>query len=295
MKFNIVANRKIWYTFSALLLGSCLIFTAVVGFKFGIDFTGGSLLEVKFDQSVSTDQVRQALESAGFTSVSLQETDAQSMLLRTETIDETKHQELLASLKGLSGAEELRFDSIGPVVGNELRRTATVGVVLTLVLIGLYVAWAFRKVSEPVSSWKYGTLTILAALHDVIVAVGAYSVLGYFFGWEIGTAFVAAILTILGYSINDTVVIFDRARENLTRHAGDSFEETIEMSIKQTLVRSISTSMTTLLALAAVFFFGGESTRPFAMALMIGIATGTYSSIFFASPLLVTWHLHSQK
>ncbi len=295
MKLNIVANRKIWYTFSAILLSSCLIFVAVIGFKFGIDFTGGSLLEVKFDQSVTTDQVRQTLESAGYTSVSLQETDSQTLLLRTETIDEVKHQELLGSLKGLAGAEELRFDSIGPVVGNELRKTASVGVILTLVLIGLYVAWAFRKVSEPVASWKYGILTILASLHDVIVAVGAYSVLGYFYGWEIGTAFVAAVLTILGYSINDTVVIFDRTRENLTRHTGESFEETVEMSIQQTLVRSISTSVTTLLALIAVFLFGGESTRPFAMALIIGIATGTYSSIFFASPLLVTWQLWSKK
>ena len=294
MKLNIVSNRKYWYSFSGLLIVASVIFVASIGLKFGIDFTGGSFMEVRFDQAVQVSDVRAKLAEAGYTNVSIQETDNNSILLRTETLDEEQHQVILATLGKLTAAEELRFDSIGPVVGNELRRTATIGVILTLILIGLYVAWAFRKVSEPVKSWKYGVLTILAALHDVIVAVGAFSIFGYFYGWEIGTAFVAAILTILGYSINDTVVIFDRTRENLNRDIGESFEQTVEMSIQQTLMRSLNTSLSTLLALLAVFLFGGESTRPFAMALIIGIATGTYSSIFFASPLLVTWELRKK-
>ncbi|MDG1950152.1 MAG: protein translocase subunit SecF, partial [bacterium] len=144
--------------------------------------------------------------------------------------------------------------------------------------------------SEPVVSWKYGILTILAAFHDVIIVLGAFAVIGNIYGWEIGTAFVAAILTILGYSINDTVVVFDRTRENLSKRVGDTFEETVGISLKQTFMRSFNTSVTTLLALLAIFLFGGDSTRPFALALIIGIAVGTYSSLFLASPLLVEWN-----
>lgn len=295
MKLHFLENRKIWYTFSGVLIVGSLVFIAALGLKFGIDFTGGSLVDVQFDQPVATNDVRAALQQAGFEDATVQETEHNGFLIRTRNIDETEHQKLLTSLQTLAAAEEHRFDSIGPVVGNELRRTATLGVAITLALIGLYIAWAFRKVSAPVESWKYGVITILCSLHDVIVTVGVFAVLGYFFNWEVGTAFVAAILTILGYSINDTVILFDRTRENLMRHAGESFEETVEMSIHQTLTRSISTSMTTILSLLAVFLFGGESTRPFALALIVGIATGTYSSIFFASPLLYTWELRRKK
>ena len=186
-------------------------------------------------------------------------------------------------------AEELRFDSIGPVIGKELQTGALYAVALTLLLIGLYIAWAFRKVSEPVASWKYGFLTIFAAFHDVIITIGVFSVLGHFMGWEVGTTFVAAILTILGYSINDTVVVFDRTRENLKLRIGETFGDTVETSIRQTFTRSVFTSLTTLLALVAIFVFGGETTRSFAFALIVGITVGSYSSIFLASTLLVTW------
>lgn len=295
MKINFVENRSIWYTFSAVLMVASLIFVVAIGLKFGIDFTGGSLVEVQFAQEVSTADVRGALEGAGFKNISLQETDGNGMLIRTIDMNEDQHQTLLSSLKGFEGVEELRFDSIGPVIGNELRRTATWGLIVTLVLIGLYIAWAFRKVSAPVESWKYGSVTIFKALHDVFIMIGAYALLGYFLGWEVDTAFVAAVLTILGYSINDVVVVLDRTRENLQRHVAETFEKTVEISIEQTLSRSLNTSVTVVLALLAISLFGGTSTRPFAVALMVGIVTATYSSVFIASELLVTWELRRKK
>jgi preprotein translocase subunit SecF len=293
---NIVAQRKNWFILSSVLVVGSLLVIATLGLKFGIDFTGGSLLEVEFTESVEVDSVRTSLETAGFTDVAVQLTGEHGVIIRTEDLSEDEHQTILTALETDIGAsDEMRFDSIGPVIGDELRRTALLGLLMTLVLIGLYIAWAFRKVSEPVASWKYGLLTILAAFHDVLITIGAFALLGHFFGWEIGTAFVAAMLTILGYSINDTVVVFDRTRENLLRRNADTFEETVEMSIKQTFMRSLNTSATTLLALAAIFILGGDSTRPFALALIIGIGVGTYSSLFLASPLLVQWEMMKRK
>jgi len=296
MKINIIANRNTWFVLSGVLVLLSILAVAFIGLRFGIDFTGGSLLEVEVQQPVQAEEVRVSMADVGYTNLSIQASGEQGLIIRTEDLTEEEHQTLLTALEGQIGeVEELRFDSIGPVVGEELRRTATTGIVVTLLLIGLYIAWAFRKVTEPVASWKYGFLTIFAAFHDVVITVGAFSVLGYVYGWEIGTAFVAAILTILGYSINDTVVVFDRTRENLLKRVGDTFEETVEVSIEQTITRSINTSLTTILALLAIFLFGGDSTRPFACALMIGIGVGTYSSIFLASPLLVAWELRKKK
>jgi len=291
----IVENRKYWFILSSVLVLGSILLVGGWGLKFGIDFTGGSLLEVQTADVIDIDQVRGDMEGLGYTSLAIQSSDDNVLIIRTKDLSEEEHQGLLGALSGVMGEiDELRFDSIGPVIGDELRRTATIGVIVTLLLIGLYVAWAFRKVTEPIASWKYGALTILAAFHDVIITVGAFALLGHFYGWEIGTSFVAATLTILGYSINDTVVVFDRTRENLLKRAADTFEETVELSIRQTFMRSLNTSVTTLLALAAIYLFGGDSTRPFALALIIGIGVGTYSSLFLASPLLVQWELRKK-
>lgn len=289
MNLKIVENRKYWFSLSVGLVLASIVFMTFWGLKFGIDFTGGSLLEVSFNQAPVVSEVRDIMGDQ-FGHITVQETGESSVLLRLETLDETKHQAVLDLLSANFGElEELRFDSIGPVIGQELRRTAIIGVILTLLLIGLYVAAAFRKVSGDVPSWKYGVLTIITAFHDVIIAVGAFAVLGHFYNWEVGSAFVAATLTILGYSINDTVVVFDRTRENLKDYVGNNLEETVKISINQTFRRSLNTSVTTLLALAAILVWGGDTTKPFALALIIGIAIGTYSSLCLASPLLVAW------
>lgn len=294
--FSFVGWRKHWFLLSAVLIGASIVALFTFGLKFSVDFTGGSLMELEFSQGApSTTEVRDVLSS--LSSVSVQSADEnQKLIIRSEVQDEVTHQATLATLTERFGEfTELRFDSIGPTVGNELRQSSLIGVGITLLLIGLYISWAFRKVSDPIASWKYGLMTVLCAAHDVIIPLGAFAVLGHFYHWEVGSGFVAAILTILGYSISDTVVVFDRTRENLSHHTGEPFPEIVEKSIRQTFVRSINTSFTTLLALAAIFFFGGDSTKPFALALMIGIAVGTYSSIFFASPALVTWEKWIKK
>ncbi len=292
MKFDVIHARRIWLTASGILVAASLFCTAVFGLKLGIDFTGGSLMEVKFDGAPTTDVLRSSLESTGQQDVRVQPTNAGGFLIRLPSITEDQHQTLLSGLKTQFGnVNELQFQNVGPVFGAELLRKALWAVVLVLILITLYVAYAFRKVAEPIASWKYGIVTMIAAFHDIILPIGLFSILGHFFGYQVDSAFVAAILTVLGYSINDTIVVFDRIRENLLhRSSADSLEFTVSKSVRQTFVRSINTSMTTLLALLAVFFFGGETTHAFSLALIIGIVSGTYSSIFIASPLLVVWN-----
>ncbi len=189
---------------------------------------------------------------------------------------------------------ELEYNGIGPAVGVELRQKSVTALLIIFLSILAFIAWSFNKVSVPVAGWKYGIIVIFTAFHDVIVPLGLFAILGHYANVEIGTPFIAAILTVMGYSINDTIVIFDRIRENLQKGGAD-FEEIVERSLHQTLLRSFNTSMTTILALLAVYFFGGESIRDFSLALIVGIATGTYSSIFVASPLLVAWNRWSQK
>lgn len=191
--------------------------------------------------------------------------------------------------------EEKRFDSIGPVIGNELKSTAVWAIVIALIGMVLYIGWAFRKVSRPVSSFKYGIIATIALFHDVVITLGVFSVLGYLYNIEIGLPFVAALLAILGYSVNDTIVVFDRTRENLIKAGSENFEETVNKSVNETLIRSLNASFTTLLVLFALFLFGGETIKYFIAALIIGIAFGTYSSIFIASPLLVTWQKWSLR
>ena len=289
-QFDIIGRSKIWFTLSGILVIASVAALLVYGLNLGIDFTGGSLLDVRFYEAVQTNDVEVSVSELGHT-VLVQATDENGFLIRMETIDQEQHDAVLEALASVGSFEELRFESVGPVIGEELKRASLWAVALLLALIVLYVAWAFRKVSEPVASWKYGVLTIVAAAHDVIIPVGIFAVLGHLSGYQVDTAFIAALLTILGYSINDTIVIFDRTRENLTsnRHSDATFAQTVNKSVVQSFARSINTSLTTLLVLVAIFLFGGETTKPFILALIIGVVSGAYSSIFLASPLLVWW------
>lgn len=296
MKLAVIRLRKAWYILSGLLVAASLVLVATFGIPFGIDFTGGSLLEVRFETVPETAALRQELATLGYAEATVQSSGDADALIRLPVVMEEEHQRVLQAIEASFGAvEELRFDSIGPTIGRELKRDALIALVAALALIVVYVAWAFRKVSEPISSWKYGVLTIVAAFHDLIIPLGVFAVLGASQNFQIDTAFIAALLTILGYSINDTIVVFDRTRENLARWGTHDFEGVVEKSVRQTFARSINTTLTTLLALIAVFFFGGETTRSFALALIIGIGVGAYSSIFIASPLLVTWYKRSSR
>ncbi|MEK7516349.1 MAG: protein translocase subunit SecF [Patescibacteria group bacterium] len=292
---RIIAQRKLLYLIAGILTGGSLLALALWGLRPGIDFTGGSLLEVEIAGELPTaEAVNESLASLNLGDTTVQSAGERGFILRFQTVDEPTHQQVLRALQDRFGAEEVRFESVGPVIGKELQRKSTIALILVLIGIAVYVAWAFRKVSQPVQSWKYGVLTLVAAAHDVIIPMGLFAVLGRFAGVEVGTSFIAALLTILGYSVNDTIVVFDRVRENLLRSRGD-FGEIVERSVQQTFARSINTTATSLFAILAVLFFGGETVRPLALALTVGIAAGAYSSIFIASPLLVTWEKHSKR
>ena len=295
--FDVIGRSKIWLTISGILIGASLISVAVFGLNIGIDFTGGALMDVTFNEPVTIDQVRAVYETSELSATVQQSSDTE-FLIRLEELSQETHTQLLLDLESEIGSfEENRYEAIGSVIGSELKATSVKAIIILLVLIVLYVAWAFRKVSEPVKSWKYGVLTIVAAAHDVIIPLGVFAVLGHFLGYEVNTAFVAALLTILGYSINDTIVIFDRTRENLVnnRNSAKPFDEIVNMSVAQSFARSINTSFTTLLVLVAIFLFGGETVKPFVLALIIGVLSGAYSSIFLASPLLVKWEEWKRK
>lgn len=286
---NIIGQRNVFFMFSGILFAASIGALAVWGLPFGIDFTGGSLLEVAFSgERPAVEEVRGRLAPLDLGEVRLQPSGERGLLVRLRHIDEPTHRRILEALG--AGVEERRFDTVGPTIGAELRTRSGVAVILVIFLIVSYVAWAFRKVSRPVASWKYGLTTIVALVHDVLIPAGLFAVAGRFFGFEVDTLFVTAILTILGFSVHDTIVVFDRIRENLRKAPGHGdFEGLVNASVLQTLGRSINTSFTVVLALAAVCLFGGASTRIFSGTLIVGIIIGTYSSIFIASPLLVAW------
>ncbi|OGL72967.1 protein-export membrane protein SecF [Candidatus Uhrbacteria bacterium RIFCSPHIGHO2_12_FULL_60_25] len=292
---NIVKLRTVWYAFSGTLIIASIFAVATFGLKQGIDFTGGSLMTLRFEKRPTSLEVERAMTTLDLGSVVIQPVGDNEMNIRTKTLDEKGHGDLLAAVQETFGkAEELRYDSIGPSIGAELRDKSWKALLIVFGSILAYIAYTFRKVSTPVQSWKYGLITVFTAFHDVIIPIGLFAILGKYFNVEIGTPFIAAILTIMGYSINDTIVVLDRVRENLHRMGGD-FEHIVSTSLKQTYLRSFNTSITTLFSLVAIYFFGGESIRDFALALIVGIVTGTYSSIFIASPLLVTWHRLTQR
>ncbi len=247
-------------------------------------------MEVEFSaQRPNNEVVSQKLTEFNLGEITIQPTGEKGAILRFKGIDEETHQKILSKLNELSGAEEKNFQYIGPSIGNELKNKTMLSIALALLAITLYIAFAFRKVSKPVSSWKYGITSLIALFHDIIIPVGLFSVLGHFYNVEITIPIIAALLTVLGFSVHDTIVIFDRIRENILRGSAPSFKETVDLSLNQTAGRSVGTVLTTLLVLFAIFFFGGETLRYFSLALIVGIGAGVYSSIFIASSLLVTW------
>lgn len=301
----VIKHRKIFYAFSLLLLLASVVSFAVWGLKPGIDFTGGTLIEVAYpngrpEQSKIIESISSIDDKA-----SVRPAGPGGYIIRMKPIDQEQKSEVMKVLfvdvsssvsseqKAVGSttvvAELKTFDSIGPVLGAEALRKALVSIVLVIAGIVLFITFAFRKVSEPVSSWKYGLVAIAALVHDVIIPTGVFSVLGHFAGYEVDTLFVTALLVILGFSVHDTIVVFDRVRENLRLSSSKKpFADVVGESINQTIVRSINTSLTTLIALLVLYFVGGSATEHFSLALIIGIAAGTYSSIFIGSALLVT-------
>jgi preprotein translocase subunit SecF len=289
---RLIQKRIYAYWFSGVLSVLSVSALAIWGLNFGIDFKGGTLMEVRFAEGAApqAQAVQPALEELGLKSLTVQPTGDRGMIVRYLASDEQANDRVLEKLKGFDQNVELvRTDFVGASVSQQIKRNALVALTTALAGIALYIAWAFRKVSRPVSSWHYGIQAIVALFHDLLVTLGVFAFLGHFFGVEVGASFIAALLTLLGFSVHDTIVVYDRIRENLIRSGSkEKFETTVNRSLNETMARSINTSVTVLIVLLAIVLFGGESIRYFSLALLVGIAAGTYSSIYIASALLVT-------
>ena len=288
---NIISKTKYAYIFSIALSILSIVAIFSWGLKFGIDFTGGTLMEVKFENNIPTNQeMEDVLKDLDLKSLTIQPTQNNSILFRYASDGDAINQNVFNKLKEkYPDSKELRVDYANGSVSKELKTKSFWAIFWAVAGILAYIAWAFRKVSRPVASWKYGIGAVIALIHDILITTGFFSILGHFWGVEVGVPFVAALLTILGFSVHDTIVVYDRTRENLLRSSSkEAFPEIVNRSLNETLVRSINTSLTVLITLLAIYIFGGESIKYFALALLIGVGFGTYSSIFIASALLVT-------
>jgi len=290
MSINFLKFRKIYFVFSAILIIASIVCLSVFSLKPGIDFTGGSILELDYAAERPDNQtIRESLGDFGLGEFYIQPTGDRGVILRMKDISEDTHQEVLQKLADTGEFQELSFESIGPVIGKELKEKTKVVVVLALFAIVLYIAFVFRRLTFPAKSWQYGVASLFILSHDVLIPLAVFSLLGKFYGVEMTIPIICALLTVIGYAINNVVVVYDRLRENLLKARGADFEKTVNLAINQTLTRQINTSLTTLFPLLAIFFLGGATLKYFSLALILGILAGTYSSLFLATPLLVIW------
>lgn len=290
--YQIVNKRKYAYIVSAVLVVLSIIAVSVWGLKLGIDFKGGTLMEVQFSDGKvpSSQDIQDKLGEFELNSLIVQLSENNAVILRYIVSDDDLNSKVFKKIKEFDeNAAQLRVDFIGASVSNQLKNSAVKALIFAIFGIALYIAWAFRKVSYPVPSWQYGLGAVIALIHDVIITLGLFAVLGEYYNVEVGIPFIAALLTILGYSVNDTIVVYDRTRENILRSgAREDFEGIVNKSLNETLSRSINTSLTIIVVLLVIIFFGGETIKYFSIALLAGIIFGTYSSIYIASALLVT-------
>ncbi len=294
--FNTLKYTKFWFAVSGIIMLFGIVSLSVYGLKLGIDFKGGTFVELKFDQTVSQDKVKVALDQQGIKNYQLQAAENNSIIIKTESLEKDQHDKMLVEIKTQAGNfTEVRFDSIGPIIGKELKTNAIYQLLIVSLGIVFYIGYAFRKVAKPITSWRFGWAAIIALLHDLLFVLGFFSILGHFKGVEVDSLFVTAILTVLGFSVHDTIVVFDRVRENLKLFPGQSIDYIVNHSIAQTIVRSLNTSLTVLFVLLSLLLFGGETIKYFVLALFVGIIVGTYSSIFIASPVLVVWQKWKTK
>jgi len=290
--YRIIQKRKLWFIISGILLMPGIAALFIWGLNLGIDFKGGTLLQVEFtEERPASQDIYEALSSQDLGNIVIQPVGEKKMNIRLKHIDNNTRQQIIVNLnENFSGVEEKSFESIGPTIGQELKEKAIIAIIVVLVFIIIYISFAFRKItSGPVKSWVYGLGAIIALVHDILIVTGIFAILGHYLNIEINILFVTALLTVLGFSVHDTIVVYDRVRERLKLSANKTFEEVVNESVNQTLIRSVNTSLTTLFVLVALYLFGGQSIQYFVLALIIGIISGTYSSIFIASPILVVW------
>jgi preprotein translocase subunit SecF len=287
---NIVGKRYLYFAISLIVIVPGIIGLIIWGLPLAVDFSGGSLVELKFEsgQPPSLEQVRQVYTQNGFQDAEPRSSGADGIIVRTPHLDDATNNQIIAALQ--AEIEQpitiVSFESVGPTVGKEVTTRAAGAVAIASLAIMLYIWYAFRGVSN---AYRYGISAIIAMLHDVAVVFGVQAILSHFLGWEVDALFLTALLTVIGFSVHDSIVVFDRIRENASKHRRMDFESVVEMSVEQTLVRSINTQLTVFLTLLALVVFGGSTIRHFVVILMIGVLSGTYSSIFNASPILVVW------
>lgn len=288
---NIIGKKNLYFLISILVIIPGIVSLFLFGLRLSIDFTGGTRTTLLFPSTVNNKTVEAAREVMEKDNVEVAtiRPDNKTLIIQTKPLSEKQEEKVFKDLKKIGDFKQEEIETIGPTIGAETTINAFKTMGIASVLIVLYIAYSFRKVPKPASSWRFGITAIIALIHDVLVVVGIFSILGHFFHVEIDSLFVTAVLTVVGFSVHDTIVVFDRIRENLRKSVGAPFPQVVNDSILQTLVRSLNTSFTAILVLFTLLIFGGESIRWFIFALLIGIISGTYSSIFNAAPLLVLW------
>lgn len=297
---NLHKNLNYFFILPALLSVVAILSLAMWGLKPGIDLSGGSLMQVSYAGArPPVSQVLTIAAPLGLGEVRAQPAGEDGYIIHTRALSTGEHQQLLAVLGGLGSVTEQQFTTVGPTIGTELLHKAYIAIALVVLCIILFIAFAFRGVSKPVASWKYGVVAVVTLLHDILIPAGLFAILCRYAGAEVDSLFIVALLTILGVSINDTIVVFDRIRENLKRNDSsgrrEEFATTVGHSITQTLARSINTSLTVVVVLIALYVLGPAATKTFALTLIVGMIAGTYSSIFLAAPLLVVWQRWQKK
>lgn len=298
MEIISLRKNKIWFGISLAIIIAGVISWSMWGLKFGIDFQGGTLLELSFKDNVDSTKISEELSGLDFINgnFTLQKTGDKSVLIKTLPLDKDQVTKIESTLSTKIGeSQSLRLETVGPTVSNNLKTKAIWAVVLAALAIIFYIAYAFRAIPKPANSWRFGVCAVIALLHDLLVTIGLYALLCHFYGFEINALFITALLTVMGFSVHDTIVVFDRIRENLKRFPSKDFTTVANESVLQTLARSLNTSLTLIIVLLSLLLLGGETTRAFIAALLIGVTIGTYSSIFTATPLLVVWQNYKRN
>jgi preprotein translocase subunit SecF len=286
---------KLYYIFSIIILAVALFSTFYFGLNLGIDFVGGSIMEVEFESRPQNSAIQEKLSSLNLGDYTIQSIGEKGVVLKIKEISDSVRQNIIPKLSEISPAQELSFENISPIVSGELRGKTVALVIVSLISLLIYIMVSFRKVSRPVSGLVYGVVSIIVLTFDILITIGFFAFLGKFYNAQFSIPIVTALLTIIGYTINDKVIVFDRVRENIIKRTADNFEELVNKSLNETLIRSLSTGFCTLLVLLSLVFLGGETLKYFSLTLLIGIIVGTYSSLFVASPLLVSWYKFNSK
>lgn len=293
---NLMKYKKFYFLLSFLVLLPGIVSLYFYGLKLSIDFTGGSVFEFGFEEKVNVLDVVTLFKEKGLEVESSSLVEEKRVLVRTKIVDTKKNDEIKKVVsEKYKNAKELSFETVGPSIGREAAINAFVALIVASLGILLYIAFSFKSIPKPYSSFKFGMSAVIALLHDAFVVIGIFSILGYYKNVEVNALFITAILTVIGFSVHDTIVVFDRIRENLDKLKGKSFEEVVNYSLVETLNRSLGTSLTVIFTLLSLYLLGGETIKYFVLALLIGIVSGTYSSIFNAAPLLVVWESFKKK